>query len=189
MQPARRRNGGDSWPELLAVLSILLLVFSLVAPVVVERINLQRSRQAFGEIRLLIAASSRYNNEYRMWPTGEPAARRDVRLGERVSSANMLNILAARDAAGNEGQRSNTAHIDFLALAARPGVALRTNQRGDVMDPWSEPYQIVLDANYDNILSIDDSRYGPIVGSGVAVWSKGPDRRSDTDDDLLSWKQ
>ena len=35
--------------------------------------------------------------------------------------------------------------------------------------------------------NVENSIYGRLIGQGLALWSCGPDRRSDTPDDILAW--
>jgi hypothetical protein len=94
-----------------------------------------------------------------------------------------MNLLrAAEDPAG-----LNVHRMIFLeAPAFRPGRS-GLDAEGRFLDPWGTPYQIVLDANLDNICDTPNSVYNNMIGEGIIAWSCGPDRVSDTSDDILSW--
>ncbi len=143
--------------------------------------------QAYSDIRVLISAASRFNNEYRLWPVYNPPLKGDVRYGDRNPNSAIYRILSATEGEGNEMHRANPVRINFIQLAAGETSQLRFNNVGEIIDPWGSPYQIVFDSNYDSICSMDDSIYGPIVGEGVVIWSKGADLVSGTEDDLKSW--
>lgn len=183
------QNAGLAWPEVLFVLALLLMLASVVIPALLEIRNTRKSAKAYSHMKILISASKRFNQEYRVWPSHDAPERKDVRYGEIKSNSAVLNILGAVEGTGNEHHTANPARIDFIQQAMEQNpISLNHNERGEAVDPWGSPYQIVYDSNYDNICTLEDSSYGSVIGEGVAVWSKGPDRKSDTDDDLLSWR-
>ena len=66
-----------------------------------------------------------------------------------------------------------------------------------LMDSWGKPYQVVMDANYDNKISNPDSRNEDRSISsgapanlpiGVIVFSYGEDKKPNTKDDVASWR-
>jgi len=188
-KPCQHSRAGISWPEILFVLSLFLITASVIVPVWLDSQQRLRSVQSYSDIRLLIEASSSFNREYRLWPVHDAPARGDARYGDRIANAGVMRILMAIDGPGNPGHRNNPNQIDFLELASADSTTLRLNDLGEVIDPWGNPYQMVFDSNYDNICTIANSIHGSVMGEGVAIWSKGADRKSDTSDDLLSWKR
>lgn len=185
------RNGhrrGISRPEILLLLSVLLGVFSILVPALLVLRDRQATRQAYSEIRVLVTAAQRFNREYRLWPVVEPPARGDARFGWREPNARVLRVLSAVDGDGNEDHRGNPARIDFITEALVAGASLRVNRAGEILDPWGQPYQMVFDSNYDSVCTVENNPIGPVVGTGVIIWSYGPDKRPDTGDDVRSWR-
>lgn len=175
-------------PEVLLILAAVLLVVSILAPAYIDISNRRKSVAAYSDMKVLISAAKQMNQEYRVWPSFEAPAEGDVRYGSDRSNASVVNTLLAINAVGNEGHKSNPTRINFVEVASGQPISLRLNEKGEFIDPWGSPYQIVFDSNYDNVCTIDNSIYERVIGEGVVVWSCGPDRKSDTRDDLLSWK-
>ncbi|HMO50319.1 MAG TPA: hypothetical protein PKE26_09395 [Kiritimatiellia bacterium] len=189
MNARHHRRSGLSRPEVMVLMAPLIIIISLVVPTWLEWREHQRIRTAYSEIRMLVTAADLYNREYRLWPAPDASARGDIRFGSVRPNREVMNVLAARVGPGNEDHRTNPRQVDFIALATGELSLSRWSAEGDILDPWGRPYQLVFDANYDNICTIPESSYRPVVGEGVVVWSMGRDGRSDTDDDLTSWRR
>lgn len=187
MNATLRRNAGVSRPELLLVLSVLLALASVILPSLLEIRQRNRSVQAYSDMRILISAASRFNREYRLWPVSDPPAKGDARFGTRNANSVVMNILQGIDQVGNEQHRVNPSQIDFIEEVSEGAANLRFNARGEVVDPWGSPYEMVFDSNYDSICTVENNTYGPVIGEGFIIWSSGPDRKSETDDDVCSW--
>jgi hypothetical protein len=189
MPSATHASSGLARAELLFLLAVLLVGISLATPVWIEWRNHQFARETYRELRIMLSAADQFHREYRLWPAPDGAGRHDIRFGLGRENGDVVRTLAGVEGAGNEGHRANPQRIDFFALTGTPdfGAVLRRDARGNVLDPWGSPYQMVFDVNYDNICSIPESSYAAVVGEGVVMWSMGPDRRPDTGDDLRSW--
>jgi len=170
------------------VLALVLMLASILIPFMLEIRNRQRSAAAYSDMKIVMSAAMRLNQEYRVWPSYDAPPRGDVRYGDSRSNASVMNILQAVDGVGNEQHRVNPTRINFIEQVSKQATRLSFNERNELVDPWGQPYQMVFDSNYDNICSIDGSIHGSVIGQGVVIWSKGPDRNSDTEDDLLSWR-
>lgn len=187
MNNRRGDRRGISRPEILFMLSILLGVLSIAVPALVDITQRSRSQLAYRDLRILVSASLAFNREYRLWPVAEVSSQGDLRYGWRRSNAEVMQILGGRETGGDESSVVNASGIDFLAQASDGIGTLSFNDQGEVVDPWGHPYEILYDANYDSICSIDDAVNGSVIGEGVVVWSGGPDGKVDTPDDLRSW--
>ena len=53
-------------------------------------------------------------------------------------------------------------------------------------DPWGTDYQMVLDSDGDNKVTVPG---GNEVYVSVGVWSVGPDKTADSSDDVRSWSK
>ena len=175
--------------ELAISLGIGLVLLSLIIPTG-WFIHLRRPvRMARDDLRRLVDAGQRFTAEYGAWDArrkGEPG---DIRFGQDVPNWELINALCAVDGPGNEAHVANPHRIVFLDVRPyKPGIS-GVDTNGEFLDPWGMPYQIVLDADADGVCKIDNTIYGTGIGLGLMVWSCGPDRRSDTPDDLLSWTE
>jgi hypothetical protein len=179
---------GFSRPEIVFFLACALIVVSLAVPAWFLREQRLRLLGAKTDLLELLEASQRYYVEYGHWPTARGAERGDARYGRENSNAEVVNVLQAVDGPGNTGHALNPDRIVFLEAAPWTPGQSGVNARGELIDPWGQPYQVVVDSDLNNVCSIENSVYGRLAGEGLAAWSCGPDRLSDTADDIVSWK-
>lgn len=175
--------------ESLLLASLLLLILSIAGPGFWAWKRRERLRMARVDLRVLVEAVERYHREYGVWPGALQTRSADLRFGRGESNAQVLNVLCAQDGPGNPQHRANEQQLVFLEVEpAGPGMS-GVNAQGAFLDPWGTEYQLVIDANYDNVCEVEKSVYGRLIGQGHAIWSCGPDRVSDTPDDLLTWSR
>lgn len=175
MRSYAHRKSGMARSEWLFIVSLFFLLACLVVPAFFSWKKHHQIRRTYTEIRVLVSAIQQYKKEYKSWPGGD-AAKADPRYGFRNANAVIVAAL-----------KSNPGQIDFVAMKSVGGVVPAIDQDGNAIDPWKSQYQIVVDGNFDSICTIPDSAYAEITGEEILVWSNGPDRKSDTDDDLRSW--
>lgn len=115
----------------------------------------------------------------------------DYRYGLKndVSNNEVMNVLLAVDGPGNEGHSINTNQTAFIQIEPAGFRFSGLNQRGEFVDPWGTPYQLVLDMDLNKTCDLFQTIYDRAIGKGVAVWSCGPDGVENTSDDILGWKQ
>jgi type II secretory pathway pseudopilin PulG len=184
MKPSSARSQGITRPEIVFVMAVVLLATSLIAPGIVGVRQHRQFVQARADITSLLAAGERFFREYGAWPTSQTGEEGDVRFGRERPISDLIHALSAIPGPGNEGGSVNPQHIVFLR---REGV-VEGEMPGDFLDPWGTPYQVVVDSNFDNTCEVRQSIYGRLLGEGIVIWSCGPDQKSDTPDDILSWK-
>lgn len=142
---------------------------------------------ALHDVAALERAIQRYQREYGKWPAPSQAGGADVRYGRRRPNAEIMRILRAESGPGNPEHALNPQRMVFIEMEShKPGWS-GLDGRGEFLDPWGQPYQIVLDSNYDNAAQVENSIYPRLLGVGVMIWSYGPDTISETRDDLISW--
>lgn len=138
-----------------------------------------------------VEACERFYAEYEMWPSLYLNIEGDTRYGTtQHPNREVIQALTGVSGPGNPLHRLNPARILFLDLPpydARRGLS-GLDANGDFLDPWGRPYQVVLDTDLDGRVVIDRSAWGAIEGTGVVIWSVGPDGISGTADDILSWE-
>lgn len=140
------------------------------------------------DITALQRAIVRYHREYGNWPAASDAQNLDIRFGGRRSNAEVIRVLRAEAGTGNPNHELNPQRMIFIEIEPHKEGFSGISPEGEFLDPWGMPYQIVLDTSYDNIVQVNNSVYGRVPGVGVLIWSLGPDRKSETRDDLLSWQ-
>ena len=147
--------------------------------------QLRRVATDFG---VIVSAIDRYYNEYRTWPSLYMGQEGDTRYGADRPNAEVLRVLRAEAGAGNPEHIANPNRIAFLPLLLeREGLNREMGGEGDYLDPWGSPYQVVLDTDANQSCFAEGSGYGLQPDQDLLVWSCGPDRVSDTKDDILAW--
>ena len=174
-------------PELLLLMGGALVLAALVGPLIWKQRLVRRQQLTQAGARALAYSASRFYSEYGIWPTRRTRPPADVRFGREIPNAEVLRALMGVEGAGNEGHGLNTFRTPFFRPPAyEPGRA-GIDPSGEFLDPWGTPYQIVLDTSLNGQCDVPDSMYDGFRKGGVLVWSCGPDRRSDTRDDIRSW--
>ena len=186
----RRMN---TWPRFFTWKRVVLILAGVIVVgfglTVLEKVFFGRSGGPFdGTLRILkdvqIALKS-YQTEYDRWPV--PKAEIDhfaVLRGDLVRC-----LIGETSALNPRGIR----FVDLpLAKPKGPSRGLWRDSTGEVwvMDQWSRPVYVMIDANEDNRLIPPDAK---AEGSGelplsVAVFSAGPDGIPGNEDDLTSWR-
>ena len=171
----------------MILFGLLLAVASAVGPGWWAWRRHQRLSMARSDLRVLDEAARRFHREYGAWPGCWEVSASDRRFGREIPNAQVVNVLRAVEGAGNPQHLGNDQQLVFLEVEPYRSGWSGLEPSGSFLDPWGTPYQMVFDANFDNVCEVENSIYGRLIGQGMALWSCGPDRRSDTPDDLLSW--
>lgn len=176
-----------SRPEQSILAGLLLVAVAVVGPSI-WAVRIQRREAAVrADLRMLAEAAGRFSEEYRGWPTARNCGEADCRFGRELPNREVLNVLRGVDGPGNEENEVNPNRIVFIDLPPyrRGGSGLDAN--GDFLDPWGTPYQVVVDSTLNGFCRVENSIYNESIPEGVIAWSCGPDRMSDTPDDITSW--
>lgn len=56
-----------------------------------------------------------------------------------------------------------------------------------LFDPWGNPYNVRMDLDFDDSIIVNQQSGQVIKNRRAAVWSNGPDQKSGTPDDIVSW--
>jgi hypothetical protein len=178
-----------SKPELALLAGLVVIILSIVLSAV-WTVRLDRpDRMARDDLRRLVDAGQRFNAEYGVWFASRPGQPGDVRFGQDVPNWELVNVLRAVDGPGNVNHVTNPHRIVFLDLTPYEAGKSGVDKNGEYLDPWGTPYQVAVDANANGVCAIENTIHGAGVGLGFIAWSCGPDRRSDTPDDILSWTE
>jgi hypothetical protein len=179
---------GHSRPEVVFLLACALIVVSLLIPGFFAWQRREKLVTARWDLAALLEAGHRYYDEYGVWPSAYAGDAADARYGTEMPNAELVNILRAVDGSGNGNHAANSHRIVFFQAPMRVPEQSGLDEAGNFVDPWGGQYQIVVDANLDNECDLPNSIYNNLIGEGMIAWSAGPDGKSDTADDLLSWK-
>lgn len=211
--------------ELLTVIAIIAILMGLLFPAIGIIKEQARKVQAKNDVTNIVTAVKQYYTEYGKYPsvkaaaaTGATAA--DDLVGESVinptggSNNSLFNTLRSIPEGLNLSYVLNPRRIVFFegkgatdVAAPRGGFADKTTDpliKGNFYDPWGKQYNVVLDADYDNVIVVD-SQYtdfaapnSPRVGCGA--FSLGKDNKlgnngdntykkgSTVSDDVISWQ-
>ena len=188
ISPHRALKRGFTLIELLVVISIIAVLASISVPVTKNVMNKARAATAKNDCMQLQNAIKAYYNEYYAYP-----ARGDSE-GPYETDASLLDIIMAQDTA--EAEDLNRRKITFWEPSKmakgenKPGFH---PDSGTLNDPWGTVFEVYMDADDDEALTIP-AIYGEKFGrSGrikrpIFVHSRGPDKSFDKiKDNVTSW--
>lgn len=184
------RPGNQGWTRSEAVFlaGVLVVLCSVLGPAAYWWNQQRLEGQVRQDFFRILDAAEQYYQDYQQWPTEYSGVFGDYRYGQSLSNAEVINILRAIDGPGNQDHAQNTAQTVYLeASSAEQGTSGLTDT-GAYIDPWGNPYQIVVDTDLNNTCYINRSTYPPQIGYGILIWSYGLDGISDTRDDICSWR-
>ena len=174
-------------PSTVLVAGVVLLLASWIIPGIWHARRQRAQALARTGARALQQAAQRFYADYGVWPVDRRMAAADIHFGGARRNAGVLNALRAVPGPGNEEHVINphrTVYFDPPAAGpGRPGL----DTRGEFVDSWGVSYHLVFDADLSGMCEVEDTIYRGQIGIGILVWSCGPDRRSDTPDDILTW--
>lgn len=174
-----------SRPEALILAGVALIVLSILLPSLwAIRIH-GRIRAVREDLLGLADALARFQVEYGVWPTRRACGYGDCRFGDGIPNREVMNALRAVDGPGNEQNAVNPNRYVFLSPPSRAGGASGLDGDGEYRDPWGKPYQVLLDTDLNGECKAESTIRSATTGGGVLVWSCGPDRKSDTADDVF----
>ncbi len=164
--------------ELLVVIGIIAILAALVFPMITRAQKAADYRRAEVEVNALYSAFKAYLAEYNRWPVPHAL--------EGNVSLMIVQILTAHPDHSEKNPRGRV----FLKVTG-----ISTNTAGEMVDPWGNPYRFALDGDMDQSISNvhdPDGVYTALPGQNVAVWSRGPNGKSDPAgstqyDDVTSW--
>lgn len=190
----RSRCSGFTLIELLVVIGIIAILASLAFPVTQAVLQRAYKLKAQAMVKDLQVAINNYITEYNRLPQQGQA---EVPTPTDQSSQ-LISILMGEAT----GQNSlNPRGIVFLnanmAKNNRGGLIDSGGSQLSLVDQWGNPYQVLMDGNYDNKVRNPDLQNEdqtvsqgapPELRTRVAVYCLGPDGQEGTKDDIVSWR-
>lgn len=137
-------KSGFTLIELLIVIAIIGILMSLLFPAVNSAIDAARKAQAKNDVTQIANAIVAYETEYGKLPavTGSGDSTVDAK------SNGIIGTLMGTQT--NENARG----ITFLEVGTWKKGKGGLNTSGNFVDPWGNTYQITLDGNYDNSITV-----------------------------------
>lgn len=208
--------------ELLTVIAIIAILMGLLFPAIGVIKESARKVQAKTDVTNIVAAVKQYSTEYGKYPAVEDsptAPDKDAFVGDTVAGASINNNALFDTLRGiarglNADNKYNPRRIVFFegkiasdVNAPRAGFADNATDAktlGCFFDPWGKQYNVVIDSNYDNIITLDD-KYSDFTDTnaprvGVGAFSTGKDNKlgnagdktykkgTTLSDDVISWQ-
>jgi hypothetical protein len=174
-----------SRPEIVLFLGAMLLLGGTLTGAGLAARAWQLRRMATRDFRSMEIAIYDYREQQKKLPVrGNPIE--DVRFGTPAApNRNLCSVLLGVPGQGGD---LNPGNIRYLRVGSASYRRSGINDKGDLLDPWGLPYQIVLDADDNNVCDLPGTRLASAIGVPVAMWSNGPDQKPGTPDDIISWR-
>jgi prepilin-type N-terminal cleavage/methylation domain-containing protein len=179
--------------EMLVVIGIIAILAGLAFPAITGVMKKAKKVKAQAALKDVTLGIKNYQVEYNRYPlppgqtTEDPIA---------LSQGSMILAILL----GQNEQKLNPRQITYLEPPmGKDGAGGLSGTDGNyaLMDPWGMPYEVIIDANYDNkIANPDTKNQDPTISSGappylimgVAGLSFGEDKVQNTKDDVVSWR-
>jgi prepilin-type N-terminal cleavage/methylation domain-containing protein len=217
------RRAAFTLTELLTVIAILAILMALLFPAIIMAREHARRAKAKEQCLNIVQSVEAFHTEYGLYPKLDPSATPsageapDESAGDpaaqmTIHNSALFNTLRAIDRAPNANNAQNPKRQPFFATSivgnpAKPKDGFldtsgsATGNQGSLYDPWGTEYNIVIDANGDNVI---ETRYEDFSGENaprvpVGVFSLGKDKLpgrngnwkfregADLSDDRASW--
>ncbi len=193
-RPKSRRNDGFTLVELLVVIAIIAVLAGAGFAAGNAAIQKAKKTTALATCTSIEAAVNQFFSEYGSMPKDNLTT--DTNLNT-TSDLDFLRVLLGKENAG--ATQLNTRAIKFLS--AKEGKADKNGLMYDasgnnvtgLYDPWGGPYQVMLDGDYDEKISVTPGGgSSKTLNKRVAAWSNGADAAptgtgGKTGDNVITW--
>lgn len=154
-----------------------------------------KKAKAMNEVILLNNAIKMYELDYGKLPFKHSEKIQAKDLAVNTLSGSLLSVLSGHDTDGlNPRKLAFYQGKEAKAMDSKKpkGGVFGTADRLQLADPWGNPYFIVFDANYDDILKGLPGSGGKNVARNVVIWSTGGSEdfeKFDPDKWIRSWSK
>lgn len=208
-------RAGFTLVELLTVMAIIAVLMGILLPAINSAIESAKKTQAKSDEMAIVTAVKGYYTEYGKYPVATPPATGDFTYDGLNGNTNnkLMIILRAKETTGTIMNPRKIVFLEApdaknLGVAGKERAGMATATGGGTaasptfLDPWGNPYNILIDMDYDN--SVTNPYGAPATGNagsaslstGVAIWTVGRDAALGTkgnnnfkgSDDVISWQ-
>jgi prepilin-type N-terminal cleavage/methylation domain-containing protein len=195
--PAPRRASGFTLVELLVVIAIIAVLASAGFAAGNAAIQKAKRVKAQATAAAIESAVNNFFTEYGTMPVENLSA--DTKVDTRnlqflsvllgtETGENPLNVRGIKFLSVKEGKRKAGGGTDGIVYEGN------SNQPTGLFDPWGGVFEVMLDGDYDERITVRPSGSGAqqrtLNGRRVAVWSNGADGVTGggkTGDDVKTW--
>lgn len=178
--------------EMLVVITIVGILAALVGTAATSVIRNAKKVKTKAALKDIVLGIQNYRTEYNKLPLPPGHTSEDAIPLDQGST--ILKILL-----GGNDSKMNPREIRFIEPPmGKDGAGGLSGTEGNysLTDSWGTPYEVMLDANYDNkILNPDSQNEDPNVSKGpreviatAIAYSYGEDKKKGTKDDIVSWR-
>ncbi len=172
-QSSRRHASAFTLIELLIVIVIIAILAAVAFPVTAMVMESARKTEAKYQAKGIKSAIANYNMEYGKLPfeqgSGGGNIEWDTKTDDIIALLSGLDIdgLNPRKKPFYEGKKAKGESGQEIGGVFGQGEGIR------LVDPWGNPYHIVIDGDYDNLLEPFEATGGEELRQQIAVYSKG----------------
>ena len=183
--------------ELLVVIVIIAVLMGVAFPVFSSIQNQARKTQAKNDVTQIVTAVNAFYTEYGKYPLPSTASGDGYSVGDGTTpSKGLFDALRGSDHSLNPRQIIFISPAEDTSQVSPKG---KVGSDSQFHDPWSSPYSIRVDADYDNKVPNPYGTNGAgadPIRQGVIAWSLGKDTKPGKDgdskftgsDDIISWQ-
>ena len=141
---------------IIGTIGFIGVVAALLLPAVSSARNAAQKATAKNNVIQIALALTAFHIEYGKFPSDSEAS--------QLVDGDLLAALT--------GSQSSENPRGIIFLEVRPAKTGRSGIRnGAFVDPWGGSYKVILDANYDNQITLDSSMGSKTIRKNVAVWN------------------
>ncbi len=138
-----RRRGGFTLLELLMVILVIAVLMALLLSAVMKVKTGVKTQRANAAALALKTAIGGYHVRHHQWPC--PDAHLDDGSDHTYEGGAVGNVEIVRILTGESGPfRDEVEDSPYIDLVDYP-----TDEDGNLLDPWRNPYRVTIDINYD----------------------------------------
>jgi len=219
-----KKQNGFTLIELITVIAIIMILMGLLLPAFNAAKEAARRAQAHSDVTNIVTAVNAYYTEYGTYPLPATSGSTDAVFGANGSAYTndqLINVLTCSNTSTWTNPSPNPRMIQFLTAnnvktpkSPTAGLATQstntasdgaTINAGAYIDPWGNPYVIIIDAPYAGNITQGVTTYysdaawqsnaaGVNVGVGACSlgrdgqWGSAGNKTFAGSDDIVSWQ-
>jgi type II secretory pathway pseudopilin PulG len=176
--------------ELLVVISIIAVLAAIATPVTGRVINQARKADCNQQMANILTAIKAYQLEYGHIPIKSGAIEGTVLRTDSGDGRALMKCLIGENTTTFANPKLILFYEPTYTSSRRGGWDATMGSEG-LYDPWGNPFEILLDHNFDRTIDptpLDSGSTAP-VRKDVLILSRGKDKDpAAVGDDLFSWK-